>query len=161
MNRTSLISCHWFVCGNDSYVTDSYVTDSYVTDSYVTDSYVTDSYVIDSYSQLQIGWHIRWHTILRLLVKTLVLALGVAGLSCDLRWAPCSFMSTVLFWFMSGAAAPIISSWFASHLPICRKIENSNEFSRQIWICIQSLLICTEDVCLYSASWHRANPDWI
>jgi len=42
-----------------------------------------------------------------------------------------------------------------------RKMKGPTSVSKQIWIWTKSLLICTEDRCLYSAPWHCTNSNWI
>jgi len=41
------------------------------------------------------------------------------------------------------------------------KMNVPTSILKQIWICTKSLLICTQDLCLYGAPWHRTHSNWI
>jgi len=42
-----------------------------------------------------------------------------------------------------------------------QKVKGPTKFTKQIWPYTKSHLICTEDLCLYTASWHSTNYNWI
>jgi len=63
--------------------------------------------------------------------------------------------------FLSFFLSSFFLGWWNPNYSLRTPVRVPTSVSKQIWICIWSFLICTEDLCLYRAPWHSTNSIWI